>query len=59
MVNGQNFFNEPVNNDLRAYDKIQKIVIRQEDDYKTGCLLDNPYFKGNYKMIEKDLATSS
>ena len=23
----------------------------QEDDYKTGCLLDYSYFKDHYKMI--------
>ena len=24
----------------------------QEDDYKTGCLLDCPYFKGHNKVIK-------
>ena len=28
----------------------------QENDYTTGCLLDYPYFKENYKMIAKDLS---
>ena len=27
----------------------------QGDDYTTGCLLDYPYFKENYKMIGTDL----
>ena len=28
----------------------------QGDDYTTGCLLDYPYFKDNYKMIAVDLS---
>ena len=27
----------------------------QGDDYTTGCLLDNVYFKNHYKMIAIDL----
>ena len=39
MINGQKFFNQPVKNDLRTYDNIQKIATGQGDDYTTGCLL--------------------
>ena len=28
----------------------------QGDDYTTGCLLDYPYLKENYKMIAIDLS---
>ena len=38
-------FNQPVRNDLRTYDNIQKIAAGQGDDYRTGCLLDYPYIK--------------
>ena len=47
MIDGQNFFDQPVKNNLRTYDNVQKIMIGQGDDYKTGCLLDYPYFKEN------------
>ena len=40
MIDGQNSFYHPVKYDLITYDNIQKIVICQEDDYTTGCLLD-------------------
>ena len=43
MIDGKNFFEQPVKNDLRTYD-IRKIATRQGDDYTTGCLLDYPYF---------------
>ena len=43
MIDGQDFFDLPVKNDLRTYN-IQKILIGQGDDC-TGCLLDQNYFK--------------
>ena len=45
MINGRNFFDETIKDDLTIYDNIQKIATGQGDDYATGCLLDYPYFK--------------
>ena len=45
MIDGQNFFNPPLKNNLRTNDIIQKITNGQGDDYATGCLLDYLYFK--------------
>ena len=45
MIDGQNFFDQTVKNDLRAFDNIPKIATCQGDDYTTGCLLDYHYFK--------------
>ena len=45
MIDGRNFFDQVVKNDLRTYDNIRKIGTGQDDDYTTGCLLDYPYFK--------------
>ena len=45
MTDRRNFFDQPVKNDLRTYDNIQKFLTGQGDDYKTGCLLDHPYFE--------------
>ena len=39
LTDAQNVFDQPVKNDLRTYDKIQKISTGQGDDYTTGCLL--------------------
>ena len=33
MTDGQNFFDQPVKNNLRTYENIQKIAIFQGDDY--------------------------
>ena len=39
MIDGQNLYDQSVNNDLRTYDNIPKISTGQGDDYTTGCLL--------------------
>ena len=44
MINGRNFFDQAIKNDLETYDNIRKIATGQGDDYTTGCLLDCPYF---------------
>ena len=49
------FFGQPKNNNIEAYENI-KTATGQRDDYTTGCLLDYPYFKENYKMIAMDLS---
>ena len=43
MIDGQNFFDQPVRNDLITYN-IRKIATGQEDDYTTGCFLNYNYF---------------
>ena len=55
MIDGQNFFDQPVRNNLITYDNIRKVSPSQEDDYTTGCLLDYNYFKNHCKMIAIDL----
>ena len=56
MVNGENFFDQPVKNNKVTYENIRKIATGQEDDYTTCCLLDYSYFKDTYKMIAIDLS---
>ena len=41
---------------ILKHENLRKIATGQGDDYTTGCLLDDPYFKKNYKMIEIDLS---
>ena len=56
MIGGKNFFDQPINSDLKTYENIRRIATGQGDDYTTGCLLDYSYFKENYKMIAIDLS---
>ena len=55
-IDGKNVFDQPVKNDIRTYDNIQKIATGKGDDYTTGCLLDYVYFKNYYQMIATDLS---
>ena len=51
MIDGKNFFDQPVKNDKVTYENFRKITIGQGDDYTIGCLLNYIYFKKYYKMI--------
>ena len=48
-------FDQPIKNNKVTYENTRKIATGQGDDYTTGCLLDYPYFKDNYKMIAVNL----
>ena len=56
MIDGKNFFDQPVKNNKVTYKNIRKIATDQGDDYTTVCLLDYIYFKNYYKMIAVDLS---
>ena len=56
MIDGKNFFDQPVKNNKVTYENIRKIATGQGDDYTTGCLLDYIYFKNYYKMIAINLS---
>ena len=56
MINGQNFFDQPLKNNLRLNNNIGKIVSGQGDDYTTGCLLDFGYFNNYQKIIAINLS---
>ena len=56
MIDGKNFFDQPIKNDLKIYDNIRKISTGQGIYYTTGFSLDYPYFKGHYKLIAIDLS---
>ena len=51
MIDWQNFFDQPLKNNLITSESIQKIVTGQGVHYTNGCLLDYNYFKNYYKMI--------
>ena len=56
MIDGKNYFDQPVKNSMTRYDNIRKIVTGQGDHYTTACLLDYNYFNNYYKMIATDLS---
>ena len=56
MIDGKDFFDQPVKNDKITYENIRKIAAGHCDDYAAGCLPDYSYFKEIYTMIAIDLS---
>ena len=56
LIDGRNFYDQPINDMIKQYDGIRKIATGQGDDYTTGCLLDYQYFKDHYNLIAIDLS---
>ena len=56
MIDGKNFFDQPVKNNKITYENIRKVATGQGDDYTTGYLLDYIHFTNYYTMIAIDLS---
>ena len=56
MINGENFFDQPINDNKVTDENIRKVAIGKGDDCTNGCLLDCPYFRDSHKMIAIDLS---
>ena len=41
LIDGRNFYDQPINCQIKKYGEVRKIAIGQGDDYTTGCLLDH------------------
>ena len=39
LIDGRNFYDQPINDSIRKYDEIRKIATGKGDNYATGCLL--------------------
>ena len=56
MIDGRNAFDQPINSKLKTYENVIENATGKGDDLRTGYLLDDFYFKENYKMIATDLS---
>ena len=56
LIDGRNFYDQPINDQVKKYDEIRKIATGKGDDYTTGCLLDYQYLKVHYQLIAVDLS---
>ena len=54
MIDGRNFYDQPINDLIKQYDEVRKVSTWHGDDYTTGSLLD-AYFKDNYRLTAVDL----
>ena len=56
LIDGRNFYDQPINDQIQKYDEIRKIATGKGDYCTTGCLLDYQYFKDHHQLIAVDLS---
>ena len=56
LIDGRNFYDQPISHQIRKYDEIRKIATGKGDEYTTGSLLVYQYFIDNYQLIAVDLS---
>ena len=56
LIDGRNFYDQPINDLRKQYGAIRKVSTGYGDDYTTGCSLDYAYFKDNYRLTAVDLS---
>ena len=54
MIDGRNFYNQPINDLIKQYDEVRKDSTGHGDGYTS--LLHYAYFKDNYRLIAADLS---
>ena len=56
LIDGRNFYDQPINDMIKQYDEIRKIATGQGDHHTIGWLFDYQYFKDHYSLIAIDLS---
>ena len=56
IINGKNFYDQPVDSEIKRYEDIRNLTTEQGEDYTTGCLVGYDYIKNHYRIIAVDLS---
>ena len=56
MIDGRNFYDQPINDLIKQYNEVRNTSTGQGDHYATRCLLGYAYFKDNYRLIAVDFS---
>ena len=56
LIGRRNFYDQPIDDELRKYNEVRNIMTGKGEDYETGSLLDYYYYKKDYKLIAYDLS---
>ena len=56
IIDGRNFYDNPIENNIEKYRELKKVMIGKGEDYTTGSVLDFNYFDKHYKLIAVDLS---
>ena len=55
-INEKNFYDQPIDSDIKRYKEIRKLTTGQAKNCTTGCLLDYEYIKKHYRLIAVDMS---
>ena len=56
IIDGRNFYDNPVESDIEKYRELKKVMIGKGEDYTAGSMLDFNYFDKHYKLVAVDLS---
>ena len=56
LIDGRSFYDQPINDLIKQYHEIRKLLTGYGDNYTTGSLLVYAYFKDHYRLIAVDLS---
>ena len=56
IINRLNFYNQPIEFDVKRYKEIRKLTEEPDEDYTTGCFLGYDYIKNHSRLIAVDLS---
>ena len=56
IINGKNFYDQPIDSNIKGYEEIRKLTTGQGEGYTTGCLLHYEYIENHYRLIAADLS---
>ena len=56
IINRKNFYDQPIDSDIKRYQETNKTTTGQGKDYTTGYLSDYDYLKNYYRLIAVDLS---
>ena len=56
IIIGKNFYDQPIDSDIKRYQEIRKVTIGEDQDYITERLLDYDYIKNHHRLSAVDLS---
>ena len=56
IINGKNFYEQPIDLDIKRYKETRKLTTEQGEDYTAGYLLDYEYIKNHDRPIVVNLS---
>ena len=56
IINEKNFYDQPINCDIKRYKEKRALITVQDEVYTMGCSLEYKDIKNHYRLIAVDLS---